>query len=70
MDKWAVATKRHAGWALYENAAEVIAGEGGRRSESRRMAPFLLKSTTCAMNLKLFENRQKKGPRGVARALH
>lgn len=55
MDKWAVATKRQAGWALYEDTAEVMAGECGRRSESRCMTPFLLNPITCAMNLELFE---------------
>ena len=55
MDKWAAATKRHAGWALYEDAARVMAGEYGRRSESRCMAPFFfLKPTPYTTNFKSF----------------
>lgn len=32
-----------------------MAGEYGRRSESRCMTPFLLNPITCAMSLELFE---------------
>lgn len=39
-----------------------MAGESGRRSESRCMTPFLLKPITCAMNLKLFEYSPKERP--------
>lgn len=46
-----------------------MAGESGRHSESRYMTSFLLNPITCAMNLKLFENRQKKSPCRIARAL-
>lgn len=45
-----------------------MAGECGRRSESHCMTPFPLNSITCAKNLKLFENRQNKSPRRIARA--
>lgn len=41
-----VATNRQAGWALYEDAAEVMAEECGRHPESRCVTPFLLKLTT------------------------
>jgi|GEM_PF-2605313 len=33
----------------------MMAGEGGRRSESRCTTPFLLNPITCTMNLELFE---------------
>lgn len=68
MDKWAVATKRQTGWALYEDAAEVIAGECGRRTESRCTIPFLLNPITCPTNLKPFVNLPKEGPCNPARA--
>ena len=70
MDKWAVATKRQAGRAPHEDAAGVMAGECGGRSESRCTTPFLLKPTTCDPNLKCSSNCQKKGPCRIARALH
>ena len=66
----AVATKRQAGRALYEDAAEVMAEECGWRSESRCMTLFLLNPNTCAANLNRSYTCQKIGPRGVARALH
>lgn len=70
MDKWTVATKCQAGWALYEDAAEAMAGECGRRSESRYATPFLLKPITMLQD----ENRsfgcQMKSPRRIARAFH
>lgn len=62
MDKWAVATKCQTGWALYEDAARVMVGECGIHSESRFMTPFILKPTTTAMNLKLFEQSPKEKP--------
>lgn len=40
----------------------VMAGECGRRSESRCMTLFLLKPTTTAMNFKLFEQSPKEKP--------
>lgn len=70
MDKWAVATKRQAGRAQYEDAAAVMAGEFGWRSESRCVTPFLLKPITMLQD----ENRsfgcQMKSPRRIARAFH
>ena len=70
MDKWAVATKRQAGWAPYEDAAAVMAGEFGWRSESRCVTPFPLKPITMLQD----ENRsfgcQMKSPRRIARAFH
>lgn len=62
MDKWAVATKRKPGWALYEDAAEVMAGECGWRSESLCMPPFFLNPITCATNLKPFVRLPKERP--------
>lgn len=59
----AVATKRQAGWAPYEDAAAVMAGEFGWRSESRCVTPFPLKPITMLQD----ENRsfgcQMKSPR-------
>lgn len=39
-----------------------MAGECGRRAESRCKTTVFLKPTTCATNLKPFEYRQNKGP--------
>ena len=65
MDKWAVATKRQPGWALYEDAAEVMAGECGRRSESRCMTLFLLNPITWSTSLKSFVLSPKEKPAQV-----
>ena len=71
MDKWAVATKRQGGWALYEDAAGVMAGECDRRSESRCMTPCLLNSIIFVFQAtNRSSNCQKEGPCRIARALH
>ena len=62
MDKWAVATKRKPGWALYEDAAEVMAAECGWHSESLCIPPFFLNPITCATNLKPFVRLPKERP--------
>ena len=62
MDKWAVATKHQAGWALYEDAAEVTAGEYGRRTESRCVTPCLLDSIICVSSHESVEQLPKERP--------
>ena len=45
-----------------------MAGERDRRSESRRMTPFLLKPITYATNIKPFEEPPKEKPAQAVRA--
>lgn len=45
-----------------QDAAEVMAEECARRSESRCMTPFFLNPTTCDPNLKCSSNRKKEKP--------
>lgn len=71
MDKWAVATKRQGGWALYEDAAEAMAGGSAAGALRAAVWPhvsltrlFVFQATNRSSNC------QKKGPCRIARALH
>lgn len=59
---YALNSKRQPGWDPYENAAVVLAGECGRRSESCCVTPFFLNPITWSTNLKPFVRLPKEKP--------